>query len=322
MRASTSLLTLLLALTGLSALAIGRYTLPPGDLLNALWEDAPTLHRRLLLDVRLPRILLAAIVGAGLAGAGAALQCLFRNPLAEPNLLGVTTGAAFGGVMVMTLTSGTWLVPGALTGGMLALGAVIWLAGSHRQAGTGDTLLLILSGIVISALFSAGVSLLKLLADPQNQLPTIVFWLMGSLAAADYTRLAVALPCIGGGLLMLWLLRYPLMVLAVHGPETDRLLLARRLALLAIGAITAASVAVCGVVGWVGLVVPHLVRMALGNDHRTFMLHTFLAGAAYFIAVDTLARSLSAVEIPLGVLTALLGAPMFAWLIVRLRKRS
>lgn len=321
MRPSIYLLALLI-LIGLSALAIGRYTLPPKDLFTALFADAPTLHRRLLLDVRLPRILLAMIVGAGLAGAGAALQCLFRNPLAEPNLLGVSTGAAFGGILMLTLTGGSaWLIPGALTGGLLALGAVIWLSGSHNALGTSDTLLLILSGIVVSALFSAGVSLLKLLADPQNQLPTIVFWLMGSLAAADYTRLGVALPGIGSGLLLLWLLRYPLMVLAVHGPETTRLLHARRLALLAIGVIAATSVAVCGVVGWVGLVVPHLVRMTLGCDHRTFLLHTFLAGAAYFVAVDTLARSLSAVEIPSGVLTALLGAPMFAWLILRLRKR-
>lgn len=320
---STWILTLLLVFTGLCALAIGRYTLQPAQLVNALWGNAPELHQRLLLDVRLPRILLAMVVGAGLAGAGAALQCLFRNPLAEPNLLGVSTGAAFGGIMTMTLIGGSgWLIPGALAGGLMALGAVMLLSGSHRAQGTGDTLLLILSGIVISALFSAGVSLLKLLADPQNQLPTIVFWLMGSLAAADYARLLIALPFIGGGLILLWLLRYPLMVLTVQGPDTPRLVRARRLALLAIGVIVAASVAVCGVIGWVGLVVPHLVRMALGNNHRTFILHTFIAGATYFVAVDTLARSLSAVEIPSGVLTALLGAPMFAWLILRLRRRS
>ncbi|EAM9430622.1 TPA_asm: iron ABC transporter permease [Salmonella enterica] len=311
----------LLLLISLGALMVGRFSVPAGEVLQALLGDAPALQQRLIVDIRLPRVLLALIVGAGLSGAGAALQFLFRNPLAEPNLLGVSSGAAFGGILMMMFIGDGWaLILGALAGGLLALAAVVWLAGSAQNQNANDTLLLILSGIVMSALFSAGVSLMKLLADPQNQLPSIVFWLMGSLAGTDRQRVLTALPVIGGGLILLWLLRYQLMVITVQGAHTPRLIRARRLALLAIGFIAAGSVAVCGVVGWVGLVVPHLVRMMLGQNHRYFLLYTSLAGASYFIAVDTLARTLSSVEIPLGVLTALLGAPMFAGLIRRIRR--
>lgn len=317
---SLFLLTLLF-LVGLGALTVGRFSVPTGEALRALLGDAPVMQQRLIVDIRLPRVLLALIVGAGLAGAGAALQFLFRNPLAEPNLLGVSSGAAFGGILMMIFVGDGWaLILGALAGGLLALAAVVWLAGGVVNRGMNDTLLLILSGIVMSALFSACVSLMKLLADPQNQLPSIVFWLMGSLASADNSRVLIALPTIGGGLLLLWTLRYQLMVITVQGAHTPRLMQAQRLALLAIGVIAAGSVAVCGVVGWVGLVVPHLVRMALGQNHRHFLLHTVLAGASYLVVVDTLARTLSAVEIPLGVLTALLGAPMFAGLIRRIRR--
>ena len=204
---------------------------------------------------------------------------------------------------------------------MLALVMVFWLAtGASRQPS--NSVLLVLAGIVVSAVFAAGVSLTKLLADPQNQLPAIVFWLMGSLSAADSGKLILAVPVIGSSLLLLWSLRFSLMALAV-GEEDARSLgikvgRVRLLTLLAVGLIAACSVALCGIVGWVGLVVPHLVRLLLGSGHRTFMLNCMLGGAAYLIAVDTLARSVSALEIPLGVLTALLGAPLFAILVRRL----
>ncbi len=314
-------LLLLLLLTAGVALWAGRLSLPLSALLTALSDTTPSLARKLVLDIRLPRILLAALVGAGLAVAGAALQSLCRNPLAEPGLLGISSGAACGGVlMLISLGDGWPLTLGALLGGLLALWTVLALAGNAAQRNS-DTLLLILAGIVVSSLFAAGVSLLKLLADPQNQLPGIVFWLMGSLAASDYGRLWIAIPVIGGGLLLLWLLRYPLMVLANFGAETPKLQRARYLALLAIGLIAAGSVAACGVVGWVGLVIPHLVRLAFGCHYRHFLLHTALAGASYLITVDTLARTVSPIEIPLGVLTALLGAPLFAALIWRIRRQ-
>lgn len=321
-------LLLLLMVVALLAMGTGRYAIDPLHVLQILLASLlgegqwSVLEQRVVENVRLPRVLLAAVIGAGLAGAGAALQSLFRNPLAEPQLLGVSSGAAFGGVLAFLLAGDGWPVAlGALLFGLLALLLVFWLAGGKESRGSG-TVLLVLAGIVVSAVFASGVSLIKLVADPQNQLPAIVFWLMGSLSAADSAKLMLALPCIGGSLLLLYGLRFHLMALAVGESDAHALGVpvrrVRALALLAVGVITASSVAVCGVVGWVGLVVPHLVRMGLGTDHRTFMLNTVLAGACYLILVDTLARSISQMEIPLGVLTALLGAPLFALLIRRL----
>jgi len=323
-----SLLIPVLLAVALLAVSAGRYAIDPLHVLQILaspllgeggWSE---MEQRIVEGVRLPRVLLAAVIGAGLAGAGAALQSLFRNPLAEPQLLGVSSGAAFGGVLAFLLVGDGWpVVIGALLFGLLALLGVFWLAGGRETRGNG-TVLLVLAGIVVSAVFASGVSLVKLVADPQNQLPAIVFWLMGSLSAADSARLMLATPCILISLLLLYGLRFQLMALSVGEQDARSLGVpvhrVRALALLAVGVITAASVAVCGVVGWVGLVVPHLVRMGLGTDHRVFMLNTALAGAAYLILVDTLARSVSEIEIPLGVLTALLGAPLFALLVRRL----
>ncbi len=325
---ATPALLVALLLTALLALGAGRYAMDPLTVLRILLApftnvgDSSPMQQRVIEGVRLPRVLLAAVVGAGLAGAGAALQALFRNPLAEPQLLGVSSGAAFGGVLAFLLAGDGWpVVVGALFWGLLALLAVYWLAGGRGSRGS-STVLLVLAGIVVSAVFASGVSLIKLVADPQNQLPAIVFWLMGSLSAADSAKLLLALPCIGLSLALLYGLRFHLMALSVGESDARSLGVpvqrVRVLALLAIGVIAASSVAVCGVVGWVGLVVPHLVRMSFGSDHRSFLLNTTLAGATYLILVDTLARSLTQVEIPLGVLTALLGAPLFAFLIRRL----
>ncbi len=328
---ATVVLLVALPLIALFAMAAGRYAIDPGKVLRILLApllgqgDWTQMQASVVQGVRLPRVLLAALVGAGLAGAGAALQALFRNPLAEPQLLGVSSGAAFGGVLALLAIGDGWpVVTGALIWGMLSLFAVYWLASArHGQAAHGGgTVLLVLAGIVVNAVFASGVSLIKLMADPQNQLPAIIFWLMGSLAAADHARLLLVLPCIGLSLLLLYGLRFHLMALAVGEADARSLGVpvkrVRILALLAVGIITASSVAVCGVVGWVGLVVPHLVRMSCGGDHRRFLLHTVLAGAGYLILVDTLARTLTQMEIPLGALTALLGAPVFAFLIRRL----
>jgi len=324
----TQALLVALAVTAVLALAAGRLAIPPlkvaGILLSPWleggggWSD---MEARVVNAVRLPRVCLAALIGAGLSAASAALQSLFRNPLAEPQLLGVSSGAAFGGVLALLLVGDGWpLIGGALTMGLAALALVFWLAGGKAGQG-GGTILLILAGIVVSAVFAAGVSLVKLVADPQNQLPAIVFWLMGSLSSASWDQLKLVVPAVGLSLLLLHALRFQFLALTI-GDEDARLLgiqvaRVRSLALLAVGVITAASVAVCGVIGWVGLVVPHLVRMGLGTDHRAFLPNTMLAGAIYLILVDTLARTVAEVEIPVGVLTALLGAPIFAFLLRR-----
>lgn len=316
----------------LLALAVGRFAVPLDTvakvLLSPVLDLAPSwseTEAQVIWAVRGPRTLLAAVVGAGLALAGAALQGVFRNPLADPQILGVSSGAAFGGVLGILLAGSGWpAMTGAFVGGIGALAAVFWLAGGNHGSGAkGGTVMLVLAGLVVGAVGAAGIALAKYAADPDNQLPAIVFWLLGSLAAADATRLWVAVPPILLSAALIVGLRFHLSALAVGEDDARRLGVpvrtVRLLTLGAAGLATAAAVAACGVVGWVGLVVPHLVRLGFGADHRWFFINTALAGAAYLILVDTVARTAVAAEIPLGALTALLGAPIFAVLLRRLR---
>jgi iron complex transport system permease protein len=319
----------------LLALAVGRFAVPLDTvarvLLAPILDLTPTwseTEAQVIWAVRGPRTLLAAIVGAGLALAGAALQGVFRNPLADPQIFGVSSGAALGGVVGILLVGDGWpAMTGAFVGGLGALAAVFWLAGGNRGSGgggsRGGTVMLVLAGLVVGAVGAAGIALAKYAADPDNQLPAIVFWLLGSLAAADAARLWVAVPPILLSAALILGLRFHLSALAVGEDDARRLGVpvrtVRLLTLGAAGLATAAAVAACGVVGWVGLVVPHLVRLAFGADHRWFFINTALAGAAYLILVDTVARTAVAAEIPLGALTALLGAPIFAVLLRRLR---
>lgn len=326
-----ALLMLLLAV--LAGIASGRYFIMPLDIVRIFFSsqldniEAVNLKQTLIYNVRLPRVIMAMVTGAGLAGSGVVLQNLFKNPLAEPGLLGISSGSAFGGIVALLLYNSTlYFMTGALIGGILALLLVMVLAfGRFRSAGSG-TLILILSGIVVSALFSSGVSLLKLIADPQNQLPAIVFWLLGSLATADYGKIMLLAPPILSGLFILWRLRYHLMVQSVenshvYSGNNKMENHVRIISLIMVSLIVACTVAGCGVVGWVGLVVPHLVRLAYKNDYRYFFLHVCIWGATYFVVVDILCRVLSAIEIPVGILTSFLGAPVFILLLGNLRRK-
>lgn len=315
------------------ALSCGRFAIPIDAVVDILL--APLTHTErtwttteahVVWTVRMPRALLGALVGAGLAVTGAALQSVFRNPLADAQILGVSSGAALGGVIGIVCVGAGWpAMAGAFCGGLAALASLFWLA-AGRHSRHGATVMLVLAGLVVSAVGSAGIALLKYAADPENQLPTIVFWLLGSLAAADPEHLWVAIVPIGGGILVLLGVRFHLSALSVGEEDAQRLGVPVRavklLVLVAAGIITAATVAVGGVIGWVGLVVPHLLRLSLGSDYRWFLLNTVLAGAAYLVLVDTAARTLVAAEIPLGALTALLGAPVFALLLRRLGKEA
>jgi iron complex transport system permease protein len=317
----------------LLSLSLGRFGIAPKTVAGILLEPffdipvswSPT-EAQVVWAVRSPRVALAAVVGAGLALAGASLQSLFRNPLADPQILGVSSGAAFGGVVGILMAGTGWpAVGGSFVGGIAALALVFWLAGG-TGGGRGSAVMLVLAGLVVGAVGAAGIALVKYAADPDNQLPAIVFWLLGSLAAADKESLTIAAPPIFVSAALILGLRFHLSALAV-GEEDARNLgvpvrTVRLLALSAAGLATASAVAVSGVVGWVGLVVPHLVRLSFGAGHRWFFLNTLLAGAAYLILVDTAARTLVAAEIPLGALTALLGAPIFAVLLRRLRGES
>ncbi|MCF8481512.1 MAG: iron ABC transporter permease [Rhodospirillum sp.] len=315
---------------GLLSLGVGRYPLPLAEVLTALGqglgisESAPELASRVVLLIRLPRVLEALVAGAGLAIAGAALQGVFRNPLVGPQLIGVSSGAAFGGALALFLSAGLSTLLGAtFLFGLLALVIVFLFS---RVDGRAPVLMLVLSGVVVGAFFSALVSLVTYLADPNDTLPAIVYWLMGSFATASYPKLALLLAVTVPGVALLVALRFRINVLSLGDEEARALGIqvepTRWLVLLAVTAITASGVAVAGIVGWVGLVVPHIARMLVGPDHKALLPASALAGAAYMVLVDDLARTATTQELPLGVLTALVGAPLFGLLLRRAQAKG
>ena len=307
----------------LLALGTGRYAVPLGHVVSALLpgggrgdEVTGTQHDVVVL-VRLPRVLLAALVGGGLSVSGAALQAVFRNPLVSPQIIGVSSGASFGGALALFLGLGAlWVVTGAFVLGLAALGVVVAVTAGEGGA---PVLKIVLGGVVTGSFFGALVSLLTYLANPYQQLPTIVFWLLGSVATATFATVSVAAVPIVAGTATLALLRWRINVLSLGDEDAAAVGIrpgpVRWAVLSAVTLVVAGAVAVSGVIGWVGLVVPHLARMWVGPDHRVLLPVTFLGGAAFLVAVDTLARSLTAGEIPLGALTALIGAPAFVVLL-------
>lgn len=309
------------------ALCVGRIALPPTTVLAALVQglgladggiDARAMT--IVWQIRLPRVLCAAAVGTALAMAGSAYQALFRNPLAAPDLLGVSAGAALGAVAAIVAGLSVLLIQAfAFLGGMAAVTLVVLIAAATR--GHDPALTLVLAGVALGALLGAGVALLKVLADPYNQLPTITFWLLGSLTGATRADLHTALPPVAAALTVLWLLRWRINVLALGEEEARALGVAPgrlRLAVIAAATLaTAAAVALAGIVGWVGLLVPHAARLLVGPDFRRLLPVAAAGGAAFLVLADTLARSLAAIEVPLGVVTAVAGAPVFLWLLSR-----
>lgn len=274
---------------------------------------------RVLLNIRLPRVLLSCLVGCGLATAGTAYQGIFQNPMASPDTLGASAGAAFGAALAILCSASTlWIGICAFLCSMLCV-ALVWLIG--RRAKVHQLLALVLSGVMVGALFQAGTSLIKLVADPNNQLPAITYWLMGSLAGASMRDVLFALAPMVCGLLPLWLLRWRVNLLTLGEEEAKTMgtrIGALRLAvILCATLITAASVAVGGTIGWIGLVIPHLARRMIGNDNRYLLPGSMLLGSIFLLAVDTVARNLLATEIPLGILTAFLGAPFLLHMIMK-----
>lgn len=323
-------LALVVLLIAVFALATGRYAVPPVEVARMLigqvlpieqtWypQEAAT-----VLDVRMPRVLLALLVGGGLALGGAVLQGVFRNPLVSPQVIGVSAGASFGGVLALVLGLGSVaLVGGAFLAGLLALVMVLAIA---RLSAAAPLLMVVLGGVVVSAFFSALVSLLSFVADPYSTLPAVTFWLLGSLATASYGKVLVATVPILAGVAVALALRWRLNILSLGEEDAAALgvppRLTRNVLMVAIALITAGAVAVSGVVGWVGLVVPHICRLIVGSDHRVLLPASLLVGAGYLLLIDTLSRSLTSSELPLGILTAIIGAPFFIVLLTRFRKQ-
>jgi len=316
-------LALLLAAGALVALTIGPFRLTLAEVLAALTGRAEGTADVVVWSIRLPRVLAAMLVGAALAAAGASYQVLFRNPLVSPDILGVSSGAALGAVCGIFLSLPVIAIQGfAFLGGLAAVGLVIFVSQAVR--GVDQTLVLVLTGVVMGALAGAATSLLKVMADPYDQLPAITFWLLGSLASTTPADLGPVLPAVVLGLVPLILLRWRINLLSLGDDEARALGVdAPRLRLLVIAAatlITASVVAIAGVVGWVGLVIPHIARMLVGPSFATLLPVAAILGAGYLLLVDTLCRTLASIEIPLGILTAVLGAPFFLYLLARGRR--
>lgn len=312
----------LVILTALICLGFGRYSIPLSEVVEVIFSslfgggEAGT-ATTVIFKVRLPRILLAIAAGAGLACSGAAFQGLFSNPLATPDTLGVASGASFGAVLAMMLGGNLIVIQlFALASGLVACGITYWISRVKSQR---SVVMIVLSGMVVSALFQAFVSLLKYLADPEDELPSITYWLLGSMSSVTYTNLLFGLPCIVLGAAIIFVLRWRLNILSLTEDEARsmgvNIKLLRLLVIVASSLITASVVSMCGLVGWVGLLVPHIARMLMGSNNNTVIPLSLSLGAVFMLIIDTAARSATAAEIPISILTAIIGAPFFIGLL-------
>lgn len=308
----------------LISLSIGRYPVEALSVIQVIWckitlQPCPVdeIYQTVVWDIRLPRAILGAMVGGCLAISGASFQGLFRNPLVNAGLLGVSSGAGFGASLAIILFDNVLLTYVFAFGfGMSAVILSYLIARVYKAT---PTIMLVLGGVIVSSIFSALISLLKYMADPTNELPAIVFWLMGSLASARFGDIKVAgLPMLIGvsGLL---LLRWRINVLSMGDREAHTLgintTLNKGIIIACASLATAGAVCVSGIIGWVGLVIPHIGRMLVGNDNKILIPVSFSLGALFLVIVDDVSRILTGGEIPLGILTALVGAPFFVYLL-------
>ncbi|MBN1247328.1 MAG: iron ABC transporter permease [Anaerolineae bacterium] len=324
MRRRFILLAVLLVATVVASIFIGRYPKPYWMPPRLLLQDP--LAQRLVLSLRLPRIVAACLLGMVLSAAGTVLQMLFRNPLVEPGFLGVSQGAAFGAALGIIVIGASPLVLQAMAAIFALLGlALSGLLARHIRFG-GWTLRLVLAGIAVSAFFSAGVGLLKYVADPLTQLPELVFWLLGALWGVDWTDTLTILPISLLALVVAYLMRWRLNLLALDDATAISLGTApareRALLLALVVAATAAMVSIAGIVNWVGLIVPQLARRIFGADAQRSLPGAMLLGGIFAVVCDNVARTAFVGELPLGILTSLLGALAFTLLMVAPRHRA
>ena len=321
---------LVLAAVFVVSLFLGRYKVPPAQVFAILGRELlrlpiePTWTETaatVVISVRLPRAIMAVLIGAGLSMSGASFQGMFQNPLVDPFVLGVSAGASFGAAVAIVLglnAVGIQLL--AFLCGLLAVTITYFLAHVLK---TTPVLMLVLSGLVVSAFFQAMLSVVKYTADTDDKLPAITFWLMGSLSTVDFQDLAIAAGPFVLALAGLFLVRWKLNILSMGDREARSLgVNSERYKLLIIvctTVITSISVAFCGIIGWVGQVIPHVCRMIVGPDHKVLIPATMLVGATYLLIIDNLCRLVSTNEIPLGILTAVVGAPVFAYLLRKTR---
>ena len=305
------------------SLFMGRYVVSPGAVLSILWKSLcripqDSMDVSIVMNIRMPRTILALLVGAGLSVTGAAYQGMFQNPLVSPDVLGTSAGAAFGAVLGILLSGMDYRA--------MALSVVFVLVFFlSRLSGQSTVISLVLSGMIVQAMMNALISLSKYVADPTEKLPAITYWLMGSFVSANYGTLKLAALPILLGIAAIFALRWRINVLSMGDEECISLgidpVRTRTMIIVACTVITAASVMATGVIGWVGLVIPHIARMMTGVDHNKVIPASALTGGAFMILVDVAARSITDSELPIGILTALIGAPFFAVLFWRQGRR-
>lgn len=322
----TSLLIIPLISLFFISFLIGRYPLGPSEVITALASKIMFLNYNIspvmdtiIFQIRLPRIIAAMLVGAALSVAGASFQGLFKNPLVSPDKLGVSAGAGFGAALAILFVAGPVMIQiSAFLGGLLAVSLTYIISRTFK--GT-SMLTLVLCGIAIAALFSAFISLAKYVADPYEQLPSIVFWLMGSLSAVtNQDILMIIFPMIIG-ISILLLVRWRINVLSMGEEEAQTMGLDTKtmhaIIITCCTVITAAAVSISGIIGWIGLVIPHIARMIVGPDHKILLPASIILGAFFMLLIDDIARSITTIEIPLGILTAIIGAPFFLYLLAK-----
>ena len=312
----------------LASFVFGRYPVPFKQLMGIIFGKLEFLHIEkswtdaqyiAVWNVRMPRILLAVFTGACLSAAGAAYQGVFQNPMAAPDILGASAGAGFGAALAIYLGLGSWMITFFAFGAGLATVAAVMLVSKYAKGE--HVLSIVLAGIMVSSLLQSGTSYIKLVADPTNKLPAITYWLMGSLAGATNRELGLAVWPMSAGITVLFLLRWRLNILAAGdddarslGVNPDRV---RLTVIISATLVTAASVSVSGVIGWVGLVIPHMMRRLVGSDYRYLMPMSVIGGGLFLLLVDNFSRNFPGGEIPIGILTAFIGAPFFLLLITR-----
>ncbi len=311
------------------SLCLGRYPLSVSQVLQAIFNGGSTNESgafvsNIVVNVRLPRIIMAVLLGSALSAAGSSYQGIFKNPMVSPSLLGVSAGAGFGAALGIILDMGGVAIQGmAFVFGLIAV-AIVYLVSKLISKKMDQTLSLVLTGIVVSSLFVSLLSLLKYVGDPYNDLPAITFWTLGSISGVSLNDiLIISIPVILG-ISVLWAIKWKMNIMTLDedeamslGVQTNKI---RGIVILAATVITAAVVSVSGMISWVGLVIPHISRMIVGPDYKRALPVSIALGAIFMLLLDNISRALFVAEVPLGILTSLLGTPFFIYLMMRGKK--
>ena len=323
------LLIIILLVTATFSLLLGRFDISVRECFGIIFSKIlpiepfwTKVQNNMLMMVRLPRVVIAVLVGASLSVAGTSYQCIFRNPMSAPDILGASTGAAFGAALSILLQKSYMEITAwAFISSMICVLLVLFVS---RLCKGNQILNLILAGIMVGSLFSAGTSYIKLIADPNNTLPAITFWMMGSLSGADTAKMSYIWIPILIGMVPIFVLRWKINILTLDDDEAKTMgintRLTRTIVIISATLLTAASVSVSGMIGWVGLVMPHVARKLVGDDCRILIPAAALVGGIFLVLIDDICRTLYTTEVPLGILTSLIGAPFFIYLMIRARE--